>query len=185
MNNLYDSIKEEVSSDICTKDVADYFLKRLEEGKLTKDENPTSHFCIYFLPYNAKTKKVFIVDHKKSGLWLAPGGHIDKGEELMQTLNREIREELGVADKIKNKIKPFLLTITPINNPVQKCKEHLDIWYRFQTDGSEFNVDFEEFHDVKWLDVNEARKFVIDPANLKALGKMELLFRDSNLSAGR
>lgn len=77
----------------------------------------------------------------KSGLWLAPGGHIDKDEHLLQTLNREIEEELGAKERIKENIRSFLLTITPINNPVQACKEHLDIWYRFPTDGSEFNVD--------------------------------------------
>jgi len=45
----------------------------------------------------------------------------------MQTVNREIEEELGVKEKIKEEIKPFLLTITPIENRLQPCKEHLDI----------------------------------------------------------
>ncbi|MBU3901429.1 NUDIX domain-containing protein [Patescibacteria group bacterium] len=175
MNNLYDYIKDEISSDICSENVGKYFFKRLEEGKITRDENLTSHFCLYFLPYNPATKQVFIVHHKKSGLWLTPGGHIDKGENLTQALNREIQEELGVENQIKEKIKPFLLTITPINNPVQPCKEHLDIWYRFPTDGSEFNVDLKEFIDTKWLGINEARKLITDASNLQALDKMQKL----------
>ncbi len=130
----------------------------------------------YFLPYNQKTKQIFIVHHKKSGLWLFPGGHIDKDELLMKTLNREIDEELGVKNKIKGEIKPFLLTITHINNSTQPCKEHLDIWYRFQTDGNDFNVDPREFHQTKWVSIPEAKKLVTDTPNLQALDKMEQLF---------
>ena len=176
MNTIHDYIKDEVNPNICTDIVGKRFFEKLEEGRPTRDEDSKSHYCCYFLPYNPQTKEVFIVHHKKSGLWLAPGGHIDKGEELMQTLNREISEELGVKDRIKNKIKPFLLTITPINNPVQPCKEHLDFWYRFPTDGSEFNVDPREFHITRWLSIDAARKLITDPPNLEALDKIKELF---------
>ena len=176
MNNKQDYIKDEIDPSICTDAVGKRFFEKLEKGKPTRDEDPISHFCCYFFPFNPATRQVFIVHHKKSGLWLAPGGHIDKDEHPMQTINREIEEELGVKDKIKNKIQPFLLTITPINNSVQSCKEHLDFWYRFPTDGSEFNVDLREFYDTKWLSIDEARKLMTDPPNLQALDKMEELF---------
>jgi 8-oxo-dGTP pyrophosphatase MutT (NUDIX family) len=176
MGTLQDEIRSIVSPSICNQEIADYWLKRLGKGDLTRDEGNPSHFCCYFLPYNPATKQMFIVHHKKSGLWLSPGGHIDNGESLMQTLNREIGEELGVKEKIKEEIKPFLLTITPIENRVQPCKEHLDIWYRFPTDGSEFNVDPREFHATRWVSIKEARELMTDPPNLEAIAKMEALF---------
>ena len=145
------------------------FLKRLEEGAFIRDENPQSHFCAYFLPYNSENKKVFIVHHKKSGLWFSPGGHIDKGEGLLETLNREIDEELGVKTFFKELPSPFLLTITPIENKVQPCKTHLDIWYLVNTDGANFNVDPKEFHETRWLTIDEAEKIVTDKPNRKAL----------------
>ena len=145
------------------------FLTRLEEGALTRDENPESHFCAYFLPYNSENKKVFIVHHKKSGLWLAPGGHIDKGETLWQTLNREIHEELGVPDFFKNPPLPFLCTITPIEHGTRACKTHFDIWFIMKTDGKDFQIDPREFHDTKWLTLDEAEKIIIDPANKNTL----------------
>ena len=176
MKNLYEEIKSIINPSICNQEIVDYWLERLEKRELTRDDGNPSHFCCYFLPYNPNTKQVFIVHHKKSGLWIFPGGHIDKGEGLMQTINREIEEELGVKNKIKEEIKPFLLTITPIENRVQPCKEHLDIWYRFSTNGSEFNVDPKEFHQTRWVSIEEARRFVTDPPNLEALSKMEELF---------
>lgn len=91
----------------------------------------------------------------------------------MQTLNREIEEELGVKNKIEGEIKPFLITITPINNATQPCKEHLDIWYCIPTDDSEFNVDPKEFHETRWVSINEARQLVIDKPNLQALDAMK------------
>ncbi len=149
------------------------YLKRLKEGRLTRDENAESHFCTYFLPYNPDNKKVFIVHHKKSGLWLSPGGHIDKGEMLLQTLNREISEELGVNGFFKEIPEPFLLSLTPILRDSRACKEHYDLWYIVKTDGKDFKVDFTEFFDAKWMTVEEARKIVIEPANLKALEIIE------------
>ena len=149
--------------------VSRLFLERLEEGLLTRDENPASHFCVYFLPFNSKKGKVFIVHHKKSRLWLSPGGHIDKGEELLTTLNREMDEELGVKGFFKEAPEPFLLTITPIENSTQPCKTHFDIWYLVNTDGSVFQINPREFHDTKWMTIDEAEKIVTDYANKKAL----------------
>ena len=176
MSTLRKQIKTVINSSICNQDIADYWLHRLERKKLTRDSGNPSHFCCYFLPYNLNKKQVFIVHHKKSGLWLFPGGHIDENETLMQTLNREIQEELGVLNKIEAEIQPFLLTVTPINRPNVMCKEHMDIWYRFPADGTEFNVNLREFHEARWVSIKEARKLITDIPNLKAVLKIDKLF---------
>lgn len=167
---LYEQISKIIDMSICdSESTYKNFLKRLEEGAFTRDENQQTHFCAYFLPYNAGSKKVFIVHHKKSGLWLSPGGHINKGEGLLEALNREIDEELGVKQFFKEMPSPFLLTITPIENRVQSCKTHFDIWYLLNTDGANFNVNPGEFYDTNWLTIDEAGKIVTDPPNRKAL----------------
>ncbi len=166
--------------DICGLNFAlsNDFLVRLSEGNLTRDENPITHFSLYFLPYNPHTNKVFIVHHKKSGLWLSPGGHIDKGETLFQTLERELLEELGFSYKTPRELKPFFLSIVPINNVKHSCRVHYDIWYKIETDGCSFHVDPREFYDAKWLTIPEARPLITDSSNLEALAKVELLFQE-------
>ena len=173
MTDLASEIKSVIDKDIAQESVILRFTERLSEGILTRDENPKTHFCAYFLPYNKEVGKVFIIHHKKSGLWLSPGGHIDKEEDLMTTLNREIDEELGIKNKIAEKIKPFLLTITPIDNSMQPCKEHLDVWYRIPMSEKEITANLREFHDSRWVTLREARNLITDPATLEALEKME------------
>lgn len=149
------------------------YQQRLKEGRLSRDENPIDHVCAYFLPYNEQTKQVFIIHHKKSGLWLSPGGHVDQGETLLQTVNREIHEELGMQNFFTVLPKPFLFTITPIKRDTRPCKVHYDVWFLVPTDGSNFHVDPSEFHDAKWVTFDEAKAFVTEPANVTALARVQ------------
>lgn len=145
------------------------FRDRLEQGALTRDENPLTHFSTFFLPYNPQTKEVFLVYHKKAATWISPGGHIDRGEGLLTTLNREISEELGIENHFSALPVPFLLTIKQIDSPTHPCRTHYDIWFLMTTDGTNFQVDPGEFNDTKWLTIPAARQIVTDPPNIRAL----------------
>lgn len=167
--NTVESISKIISPALCDETTYQAFQQRLTEGLPTRDENTASHFCVYFLPFDAQKKKVFIIHHKKSGFWISPGGHIDQGETPLEALNREISEELGVENFFHEEPSPFLLTIAHIENPVQPCKTHYDIWFLVPTDGSNFNINPEEFHETKWMTFEEAENVVTESANSQAL----------------
>lgn len=40
---------------------------------------------------------VAFVDHKKLGMWLPPGGHVELGEDSDAALRRELKEETGLV----------------------------------------------------------------------------------------
>lgn len=44
--------------------------------------------------------KVLLIYHKKLGVWLYPGGHIESNETPDQALIREVQEEIGLQVKI-------------------------------------------------------------------------------------
>lgn len=149
------------------------FSKRVAQGRLTRDENPDEHFCVYFLPWNPKTKEVFIIHHKKSGLWLAPGGHLDPGELPERAVNREIEEELGIPGFFSKLPQPFFFSIVDIDPLERRCAAHFDLWYLMATDGSGFKVDPREFHASRWASIDEARTVMTDLSNLRALDRVE------------
>lgn len=47
-----------------------------------------------------ENKRVLLVYHKKLGVWLYPGGHIEKNENPDEALIREVKEETGLDIEI-------------------------------------------------------------------------------------
>ncbi len=160
------------------KKVALKFIKRLMKGRLTRDENPESHFSTYFAAYDLSARQIFIGLHKKAGLWLFNGGHIDKGELIRQTLTREINEEWGIDSNDLEIKSPAFLTITEIDNPSkQSCRIHYDLWHFISVDKNYFNPEKEkllqEFHEAGWKSLKEAKDLIRDRNTLKAIDFIE------------
>lgn len=69
-----------------------------------------------------KDKQILLVTGHGADFYWTPGGGVEKGESIVQTLHREIKEELGVAIKSyspyysyiyeNQKVDNFLVTIT-------------------------------------------------------------------------
>lgn len=60
-------------------------------------------------------------------MWLAPGEHISRGENLTTAVKREAKEELRFPlDQVDP---PFQLTLTEPGSKKRPCKEHLDAWF--------------------------------------------------------
>lgn len=157
------------------------FIRRAGEGALTRDENPLTHFCVYFAAYDPENQQVFIGYHKKSELWLFNGGHIDEGELPLDTLEREVREEWGENVQLNRGYTPSLLTITEIDNSTkQKCRFHYDIWYFISLSKHTFTPDEslleKEFHQTGWKTVSEAKQLIKDINTLTALDQIQRLF---------
>ena len=173
---LFDAIRE--IAEHINDPIAEEFLRRAAEAALTREENPFTHFCVYFSAYSPASREVFLGHHKKSGLWVFNGGHIDKGELPGAALEREIREEWGLeisADSVGN---PQLLTITEINNPTkQTCTRHYDIWHFVPFDENSADFDAQklttEFHETRWMTLQQASTVVTDPGTKKALAYLE------------
>lgn len=164
--------------------VSTEYLSRAKDGSLTRDENSSSHFCVYFAAFDPDHKEIFLGLHKKSGLWLFNGGHIDKGEILEETLVREMGEEWGIKIDLKKIGEPELITITDIDNPNfilnNKCAKHFDIWYLVPVSKTIFYPDKEkldtEFSEIGWKSIEEARTLVVDLSTLIAITEFEKIF---------
>ncbi|MEK9147664.1 MAG: NUDIX domain-containing protein [Patescibacteria group bacterium] len=173
MQTLADELKELLKNKTSIE-IIPRFLERFSMGNLTRDEDNKSHFCAYFAAYDPNAKEVFIGHHKKSGLWLFNGGHIDKDENLKQSVMREIGEEWGLDGNDFQIGSPALFTITEIDNPTkQACKHHYDLWYFIEADKNEFKPEesklMEEFHEAGWKKIDEAQNLIKGKNTLLAI----------------
>lgn len=181
MERLQDELIQLLTTTPSKSETKDIFISRAREGNLTRDENKESHFCVYFAANDLQAKQVFMGHHKKSDLWLFNGGHIDIGETPAQTFDREISEEWGLERNNFTISSPFLLTQAFIDNlPKQLCRIHFDIWYSVPIIINSFHPDEgmlqEEFHESKWMTIEEAKKKNTDLGTLEALDALEKTF---------
>lgn len=150
------------------------FLDRIRGGKLTRTENPTSHFCVYFAAYDPADGGVFIGHHKKSGLWLFTGGHMNPGETPLKAVIREAKEEWGIAVSPSMIHAKYLLTLTKIEHPEKIiCEWHYDLWHFLPFSSKRFipNNDslLTEFHTYGWKSLDEAANLLTSQPTVEAL----------------
>lgn len=126
------------------------FIKRIQKKDLIRSENQSDHFCVFFLPLDLRKKQIYLGLHKKAADWIPPGGHIEKNEHPLNTIKREMFEELQF--KITNeKIKLLDLTIKNIRKKNNQCKHHYDLWYLVFMNKTNFVFDPREYHSAKWF----------------------------------
>lgn len=91
----------------------------------TAPDRPNPHLVCYGIFVHEA--QVLLGHHRKSGLWLPPGGHVDPGETPGQTIAREMHEELSV--RLGPVGDPLFLTAQTTVGP----NPHVDItfWYVF------------------------------------------------------
>jgi 8-oxo-dGTP pyrophosphatase MutT (NUDIX family) len=137
-------------------------------------DTPDPHLVSYFLLTDGE--QVLMVDHRKSGLWLPTGGHVDAGEHPRDTALREVREELGIAGDLLSPDPLFLTAQRTQNGP-----PHTDIslWYAMRGDvQASYDWDPQEFHSIRWFlpgDIPLARTDPNLPRFLAKLYRLGLL----------
>ncbi len=176
-----DTITPEITTLLQSHDfgqVGEKYRRRLEEGNLTRAENSQSHFCVTFLPVDIPNRQIFIGHHKKSGLWLCFGGHIETGETIETAVRREITEECGTHNLDMQISPPEFITTTLIDNPKRdSCRLHFDVWHFFRTDTGTFSPDpvciSEEFYRHQWVTLPEARQLPTSKSMLQSFDFIE------------
>ncbi|MCC9309394.1 NUDIX domain-containing protein [Kitasatospora sp. RB6PN24] len=120
--------------------------------RVRKPDGPPMHLVSYFVVRDEARGQLLLVDHRKAGLWLPAGGHVEPGEDPWATVVRECHEELGitaVASPLTGE-RPFFVTVTRTRG--QGAHTDVSLWFLLDADAdSVTSYDEGEFSAVRWL----------------------------------
>jgi 8-oxo-dGTP pyrophosphatase MutT (NUDIX family) len=100
---------------------------------------------------------IALISHKNRGGgldWVIPKGHVELGENYLQTAVREIREETGVESKILEKIGEISYSFKIGPKRIKKTVHH----YLLQQIGGSLNAYSDptgEVVDVQWFEIGK------------------------------
>lgn len=139
----------------------DWIDSGAELCRLSKPATPPRHLVSYFAVVD-EAQRLLLVEHRKAGLWLPPGGHVEPGEHPRDTVAREIVEELGFAAP-EPVAAPLFITAT---ETVGLTAGHTDVslWYLARVHSRQAIVfDAEEFASMRWFGPHELPLAHSDP----------------------
>lgn len=91
--------------------------------------------------------------------WDIPGGRVQRGDTVEETLVREITEETGIKD-VKN-IEPFSMVLSNIRIPIRPCDVGLVLAiYTCDIDENEVIKISSEHVEYDWFDPRDAAKLL-------------------------
>ncbi len=165
-DTIYDIISKMDPCDEMEQQHQSFVLNWIKSGseifRLQEPAVPPVHLVAYFIPYDERADKVLLVDHKKAKLWLPPGGHVELNEHPKDTVIREMQEELA-AEAVFVEEKPIFLTARETQNDLHPHTD-VSLWYLLRGDSrQQYQFDENEFHQIKWFDVEQVPFEKSDP----------------------
>jgi 8-oxo-dGTP pyrophosphatase MutT (NUDIX family) len=162
------SVAERVPIDDVEREMIDRFLveyTRLEHPfDETSDPTHVTGSAIVVGP-----RGVVLLRHKRLGLWLQPGGHVDPGETPWAAALREAHEETGldlVPARLDETGRPALVHVDV--HPGGRGHLHLDLRYLVRGGDDDPAPPAGESQEIGWFDWPDAVERASDP-RLQAL----------------
>ncbi len=136
-------------------------------------------------------EKVLLIHHKKLGIWLPPGGHIERDETPDEALAREFREELGLKIRLLNysniphesKVKRYLAVPFCVNVHSVGDHDHCCFDYVCEAlNADELRLNKDELNDYGWFSKEELESDKRLPVDVKHQALKALKFHSKRIN---
>jgi 8-oxo-dGTP pyrophosphatase MutT (NUDIX family) len=118
-------------------------------------DQPGAHFTASALVVDDGYEHTALVHHRKLGIWVQPGGHLDPEDATVRDAAlREVREELGLVGLPAGDGALHLDIHEIPDRPDMPAHLHLDIRFLVVAAGALTLSD--ESHEVRWMTLDEA-----------------------------
>ncbi len=161
-------------------DAIEWVKSGVEIFRIEKPDIPPKHIVSYFLPFDSEKKKILLTDHKKSGLLLPAGGHVEPGENPRTAAKRELSEELFI-DNPEFLFNGFPIFISQAVTVGQNFHTDVSLWFVVGYDSTEeIRYDEREFKGVNWFSFDEIPYDKADPHMERFVQKLKNALENQN-----
>ena len=152
------------------------------EGACERAHFSPGHFTASAFVLSPGRTHLVLIHHKKLGIWVQPGGHVEPQDpDLMSAARREVLEEVGLAE-----LEPLsgpdgspIFDVDIHQIPARKADpahEHFDVRFAFVAK-SQALVHSEEVADLRWVWLADVERMGTDESVLRAVNKLRALER--------
>jgi len=138
------------------------------------------HFTASAFVLSPDRRDLVLIHHKKLGIWVQPGGHVEPSDgDLVGSARREVLEEVGLGEleSISGAAGSLLFDVDIHLIPARKADpahEHFDVRFAFVAKTREL-VHSEEVADLRWVALNAVEQMGTDESVLRAVAKLRAL----------
>lgn len=123
-----------------------------------------------------RDERILFLKHRKYGVWLQPGGHVEERETPDEAAIREVKEETGLEVEIVDDFQPGMEfgnraenLPQPVNVNVHRVEEghwHVDFLYVARIKDEVEDYEYDE-GEMKWFSEEELEKDLEMPDNAR------------------
>jgi 8-oxo-dGTP pyrophosphatase MutT (NUDIX family) len=152
----------------------DAMLALLEVGEpFARRQFEPGHFTASAFVLSPDRAQLMLIFHKKLGLWLQPGGHLEQSDQsLLAASRREVEEEVGLDQLTLVGDGIFDLDVHEI--PAFKDEllhRHFDVRFCFVAASTHF-VNTDEVAAARWVPLADVAELTRDASVLRAVAKL-------------
>ncbi|MDR0197265.1 MAG: NUDIX domain-containing protein [Oscillospiraceae bacterium] len=105
--------------------------------------------AVVYRKYHGNTE-ILLVRHVRSGYWSFPKGHIEKGENEVETAIREIKEETGIDVLVDTGFRE-IVTYSPRRDITKTV-----VYFIARAKSLNLTAQQEEISDIRWIEIDRA-----------------------------